>query len=177
MKLGNASLALAFYKHTYLSYMEILHIDIYLFSCFFHGSAVPQGKQAELGHVYTVPMTTIRRPQSSVPCLCQRFPQFAPGSCFIKDDVLKVVTTIMQALISPLKDISYSCTDYRACRTTACHHLTASALYSMHDNKLQLVRLSKDIRDSKKLQVSPDSRTVKLITLDSCWRPFCYWIS
>ena len=73
--------------------------------------------------------------------------------------------------------MSYSCADYRACRTTACCHLTASALYSMQDNKPQLVRLTKDNRGSKKLQVSPDSRTAKPITLDSCWRPFGYWIS
>jgi len=54
--------------------MEILHIDICLFSCFFHGSAVLQGKQTELGHDYTVLMTRIRRPHTEVPCLCLQFP-------------------------------------------------------------------------------------------------------
>lgn len=59
--------------------MEILHVNICMFSCFFHGSAVPQGKQTELSHVYVVPMTTIRRPQgcsalsvSAVPLVCRK---------------------------------------------------------------------------------------------------------
>lgn len=66
----------------------------------------------------------------------------------------------MQALICPLKNTSYSCTDPGACRTTVCCHPT-SALFSMHYSKLQLVRLTKDNRDSKNIQVSPDSRKVR----------------
>lgn len=66
--------------------------------------------------------------------------------------------------------------NYRTCKIIACCYLTASTLWSLYYSKLQLVTLSKDDRGGKKLQESPDSKTVNPISPDGLWRPFGFCI-
>lgn len=149
---------------------------IYLFSCFFHGSAVLQDKQAELTPVSTIPRSTGRSPRLqclvcvcsslSLPQACCALPRMNSLRSWLQS--CKLFYLLWRMSLAPaqtyrtVRPLPAAALQHPPCD----HSITAS--YSWWQRTAEVAKSSR---------YPPDTRTVNPIFPDGFWRPFGFWIS